>query len=86
MAVLYYWAMVHQSRRTMARRRWKLERASVTRAGTRRPRSNKYSGGDAGSKPRTHSRKGLWVGGYTRRDGVHVKGYYRTSAQYWWRR
>ncbi|MBI4022369.1 MAG: hypothetical protein HY372_03340 [Candidatus Andersenbacteria bacterium] len=76
----------HRTTKKLSRRSWKLERASVHRAGARRPRSNKYSGGDVGSKPRDHARKGAWVGGYRRRDGRRVKGYYRTSAQYWWRR
>ena len=61
-----------------------MERASVSRAGAKRARSNKFSGGDASKKPRVHSRKGSWVGGYTKRDGTKVKGYYRTSAQYRW--
>ena len=62
-----------------------MERASVSRKGVSRARSNKYSGGDTGKKPRKHSRKGMWVGGYTRQDNVKVKGYYRTNAQYRWR-
>jgi hypothetical protein len=63
-----------------------MERASVRKRGVKRPGSNKYSKGDKGKKPRPHSRKGLWVGGYTRKDGVRVKGYYRTNSQYRWRR
>ena len=39
-----------------------------------------------GKKPAKHSRKGLWVGGYTRKGGVKVKGYYRTNRQYLWPR
>lgn len=72
--------------RANAKRSWKMERASVRRKGAARARSNKYSGGDKGKKPAKHSRKGLWVGGYTRKDGVKVKGYYRTNRQYRWRR
>jgi hypothetical protein len=68
------------------KRKWKLERASVHKKRHRRPRSNKYSGGDSDKKPPKHSRKGLWVGGYIRDDGTKVKGYYRTNAQYLWRR
>jgi len=67
-----------------------MERASVMgalrRAQGKRARSNKFSGGDSGKEPAAHSRKGEWVGGYTRRDGTKVKGYYRTNAQYRWRR
>lgn len=63
-----------------------MERASVHQRGVSRPRSNKYSRGDVAKRPAKHSRKGEWVGGYTRRDGVKVKGYYRTNAQYLWRR
>ena len=68
------------------KRSWKMERASVSRAGSRQPRSNKYSKSDARREPAKHSRKGLWVGGYTRKDGGLVKGYYRTNSQYFWRR
>ncbi len=64
------------------KRRWKMERASVRRRGATRARSNKYSGGDKGKKPPKHARKVAWVGGYTRGDGVKVKGYYRANAQY----
>lgn len=71
--------------RANKRRSWKMERASVRRKGIRRARSNKYSKADTGKKPKPHSRKGLWVGGYTRKDGIKVKGYYRTNAQYRWR-
>lgn len=68
------------------RRAWKLERASVHKKRAKRARSNKYSGGDSDTKPAKHSRKGEWVGGYRRSDGTKVKGYYRTNAQYLWRR
>jgi hypothetical protein len=65
-----------------------MERASVggplRRAQGKRARSNKFSGGDSDTRPRAHSRKGNWVGGYVKRDGTKVKGYYRTSAQYRW--
>ncbi len=63
-----------------------MERATVHRRGTNRPRSNKFSAGDTDKKPAKHSRKGEWVGGYKRYDGTSVKGYYRTCAQYLWRR
>ena len=58
-------------------RAWKMERASVTVPGRGRPRSNKYSGSDAGGKPAPGERKRCWVGGYTRSDGTEVKGHYR---------
>jgi hypothetical protein len=66
------------------KRAWKMERASVGGGSRGRARSNKFSRGDADKRPRAHSRKGNWVGGYTKRDGTKVKGYYRTSAQYRW--
>jgi hypothetical protein len=47
-------------------RAWKLERASVSVPGKSRPRSNKYSGGDASKKPAPGTRQQIWVGGYTR--------------------
>jgi hypothetical protein len=59
-------------------RAWKLERASVTVKGKSRPRSNKYSGSDSDQRPEPGTRSRVWVGGYTRADGVVVKGYYRS--------
>jgi hypothetical protein len=56
---------------------WKLERASGNRRQKSGPRSNKYSGQDTSRKPPPNSRQRVWVGGYTRADGTHVKGYYR---------
>lgn len=58
-------------------RSWKLERASVHRKGGEKARSNKFSKSDLEQKPRPHSRSRVWVGGYTRSDGVVVKGHYR---------
>jgi hypothetical protein len=67
------------------KRSWKMERASVRQTGKRRARSNKFSKSDSGKKPKTHQRKGFWVGGYRRKNGVKVKGYYRTSHHYQWK-
>jgi hypothetical protein len=60
---------------------WKLERASVSIRGKARPRSNKYSGGDASPPPEPGARSRVWVGGYTRSDGTAVRGHYRTLSQ-----
>ena len=60
-------------------RAWKLERASVHVKGTSRPRSNKYSENDSGKKPPPGTRKRVWVGGYTKSDGTHVEGHYRST-------
>jgi hypothetical protein len=60
-------------------RAWKMERASMSRQGESRPRSNKYSGSDSTQKPRPGERQRVWVGGYTRQDGTHVSGYYRSN-------
>jgi hypothetical protein len=57
-----------------------MERASVSERGKSRPRSNKYSGSDSGKEPGAGERKRVWVGGYTRQDGTHVSGYYRSNA------
>lgn len=54
-----------------------MERASVTVKGKSRPRSNKFSGGDASKKPAPGERERCWVGGYRRADGSKVNGYYR---------
>ena len=79
-----YGIIVHMARKSKAniRRSWKMERASVRRRGAKSARSNKFSGGDVSGPPRKHSRKRIWVGGYRRRDGVKVEGYYRANAQY----
>lgn len=64
-------------------RRWKLERASVHRKRARRPRSNKFSGGDTEALPKKHERKNVWVGSYKRQGRTKkVKGYFRRNAQY----
>jgi len=62
---------------SMTRRSWKGERASVSHSSKQRPRSNKYSWGDAHKPPSSGSRMQVWVGGYTRTDGSRVKGHYR---------
>ena len=59
-------------------RAWKNERASVNTSGGggKRSRSNKYRQNDNDSPSGSRSR--IWVGGYTRSDGTHVDGYYRS--------
>lgn len=61
-------------------RAWKLERASVHRQGQSRPRSNKYAESDTTTRPDAGQRGRIWVGGYTRADGTHVEGYYRSAS------
>ena len=56
-----------------------MERDSVTVKSKDRPRSNKYSESDSGRKPVPGSRSRVWIGGYTRADGVEVSGYYRST-------
>lgn len=56
---------------------WKLERATVHRRGATRSDSNKYSKSD--TSRRSNSRSRIWVGGYTRSDGVEVAGHYRAA-------
>lgn len=58
---------------------WKGERASVSHRGKERPRSNKFSGSDKGEMPQPGERDRIWVGGYTRGDGRHVDGYFRSA-------
>lgn len=53
---------------------WKKERASVSRKGKAKPRSNKYSASDSTQPPETRER--YWRAGYTRKDGTRVKGHY----------
>jgi hypothetical protein len=64
---------------TKSGRSWKLERASVDERGHERPRSNKYSDSDSKAEPASGTRSKAWVGGYTRLDGTHVHGYYRST-------
>jgi hypothetical protein len=59
-------------------RAWTTERSSVSRSSESRPRSNKYSGSDSGEKAASQ-RQRVWVGGYTRQDGTHVSGHYRSN-------
>jgi hypothetical protein len=60
---------------------WKQERASVDERGKQRPRSNKYSHSDTGERPPAGDRERAWVGGYTRSDGTHVQGHYRSVGR-----
>lgn len=61
---------------------WKNERASVHTKNAARPRSNKYSKSDTthDRKPKSGERSRVWVGGYTRADGVAVAGHYRETT------
>lgn len=61
---------------------WKQERASVHLRGKDRPRSNKYAHTDNDKRPAAGSRSRVWVGGYKRANGEHVKGHYRAVAQH----
>jgi len=58
-------------------RSWKVERASVNAATRSRRRSNKFRKSDSKPRPAVGSRERVWVGGYTRGDGVKVHGHYR---------
>lgn len=62
----------------MPHRSWKNERASVSRRGRNRPKSNKYSGSDQTTRPGSGERERVWVGGYTRSDCTKVSGHYRS--------
>jgi hypothetical protein len=63
-------------------RAWKQERASVTLQS--RNRSNKYRPRptDPGSAPPAGTRQKIWVGGYTKKDGTKVPGYFRENRYY----
>lgn len=63
------------------KRSWKMERASVHRAGKTRPTSNKYSSSDKHKAPAPGSRTRFWVGGYKKADGTAVAGHYRSAAR-----
>jgi hypothetical protein len=62
---------------TTKRSTWKIERASVHRSGASRAKSNKYSSGDADTRPAPHTRSKVWIGSYTRADGRKVEGHFR---------
>jgi hypothetical protein len=55
-------------------RSWKNERASVTRKGGSKPKSNKYRASD--KSKREENAEQYWRAGYTRADGTKVKGHY----------
>jgi len=61
-------------------RAWKQERASVHGDGKPRSRSNKYTAGDSRPRPGPGERERVWVGGYTKKDGTRVSGYYRATT------
>jgi hypothetical protein len=63
---------------------WRKERASVHIKNTPRPRSNKYrpSPSDQTIRPSVGSTSRYWRGGYTRKDGTHVKGHYVTNPNH----
>jgi hypothetical protein len=55
-------------------RAWKNERASVNKKSKSRPKSNKYSASD--QSKREDNAEQYWRAGYTRADGIKVKGHY----------
>jgi len=60
---------------------WKLERASLHRKGSSRPKSNKYSKNDRDVRPPAYSRSKIWVGGHTRSDGTRIVGHFRVLSK-----
>ena len=63
-------------------RSWKNERASVSKKTTSKPKSNKYRpGSDSSKRPASGSGERYWRAGYTRKDGVKVKGHYVNKAR-----
>jgi hypothetical protein len=62
-------------------RSWNMERASITRKGATRSDSNKYSHSDS-KQVATSGRERIWVGGYSRQNGTHVHGYYRSTPNH----
>lgn len=60
---------------------WKNERASVNTRNS--SRSNKYRpSSDNSQRPEPGSSERYWRAGYTRKDGVHVKGHYVTNPHH----
>ena len=68
------------AKKARSSRSWKMERASVSKRGTARARTNKYGKSDTTKRPSAGSRGRVWVGGYTRADGTHVDGHYRATS------
>ena len=69
------------SKKKNSGRSWKNERASVSRKGGSKPKSNKYRpGSDSSKRPAPGSGERYWRPGYTRRDGTKVKGHYVTKS------
>ena len=63
---------------------WKGERASVHESGLPHPRSNKYRPrpADNTTRPSVGSTTRYWRGGYTRKDGIQVRGHYVTNPNH----
>ena len=63
---------------------WKMERASVHKKGSKKPRSNKYRSrpADSTERPPAGSISRFWRGGYYRKDGTYVQGHYVTNHYY----
>jgi hypothetical protein len=59
-------------------RAWKMERASVHKDG--KAHSNKYSKSDSHPMPEPGTRERVWVGGYTKSNGMKVAGHYRSAS------
>lgn len=59
---------------------WKKERTSVNRKNGSKPKSNKYRPeSDSSRRPKAGSGERYWRAGYTRKDGIKVKGHYVTK-------
>lgn len=63
---------------------WKGERSSVHKREFPRPRSNKYRPrpADHTTRPNAGTTTRYWRGGYTRKDGTHVRGHYVTNPNH----
>jgi hypothetical protein len=69
--------MIAKNSKRSSGRSWRNERASVTSKNNSRPKSNKYSRtSDSSKRPRAGTTEQYWRAGYTRKDGIKVKGHY----------
>jgi hypothetical protein len=76
--------MAKRSNHSSRRSSWKMERASVHRNSSSRPRTNKYRPrpADTTNRPSAGSTARFWRGGYHRKNGTYVQGHYVTNPNH----
>jgi hypothetical protein len=60
---------------------WKTERTGTSHGATISSDPNRFPQADGGQFL-SERRKRIWVGGYSRQNGTHVPGYYRSTPNH----